>query len=115
MEMLRKYLLEFSAYPLWLRILLPSAGVIFMAALIAQMILFPDNPIYPKNGGYVGKYGAVHTREEYEVFIAINRVILVAALASFGGFFCSVVFGAGYANEQDGKHSTEKGSRLDKP
>lgn len=108
MGALRKILLEFRTCPLWLRILLPGAGVSFIAALVAQMILFPDNPIYPKDGGYAGKYGAVHTREEYELFIAINRTILVSGLALFGGAFCSLFVGAEQANGRDAKHSILK-------
>src|SRR5688500_282613 len=30
---------------------------------------FPDAPIRPRGGGYVGKTGAPHTREDYERFL----------------------------------------------
>lgn len=106
MRMLSKYRIEFNTYPLWLRILLPSSGLIFVIALISQMTLFPDNPIYLKNGSYVGKYGAAHTREEYDLFIALNRTIFASGLAFFGGLFSSVIFGSARTTRQDAAATT---------
>jgi len=97
---IRQYKIEFRTYPLWLKVLLPLSGTVLITSLITQMILFPDNPIFLRNGGYVGKYGATHTREEYEMFTWINRTILLSGLTFFGAFF-STMFYASSSSEKD--------------
>lgn len=111
--MKNKYILEFRSYPLWLKILLPAAGVIFLVALLSQMILFPDNPIYLKDGRYVGKYGATHSPEAFAMFVLLNRTILVSGLALFGGFICSVIYGSGTASRLEEKPPAGSNSERD--
>lgn len=90
---MRSYLSEFRTYPLWLKIVLPTSAMLFLLAWVAQMGVFPDNPIFPKNGVYLGKYGTVYTQAQYHRFILFNRIQLMAACALFAGFFSSVVLG----------------------
>ena len=96
-----KYIREFRNYPRWLKILLPSSGLFFAASLITQMILFPDNPIVPHDGGYFGKYGAAHTREEFQLFTWMNRAILLGGLAFFAAFFSTLIYAVRKSGNSD--------------
>lgn len=91
---LSKYTKEFRRYPRWLQFLLPFSALVFVLAFASMVIGFPDNPISQQGTSYVGKYGAQHTRAEYEGYLALNRVMLVAGVAWFAALVCSVVYGA---------------------
>ena len=98
------FVLEYRAYPLWLKMLLPLSGTILMVSLIMQMVLFPDNPVFLRNGEYVGKYGAIHTREEYEMFLWINRAILLSGLAFFGAFLSTLYYARQASGDKGGQN-----------
>jgi len=83
---------EYRAYPLWLRLLLPLAAGVFIGTLITLVLMFPDNPIYLKDGGFVGKYGAARTAADYACFTVLNRVLLASGLALFAALLGTVVF-----------------------
>jgi hypothetical protein len=57
---------------------------------------FPDAPIRQAAGGYVGKYGKPHTREEFEAFVLWKSVMFVAFPSAFVlGFAFALADGAG--------------------
>jgi hypothetical protein len=56
-----------------------SAAVTFVYGIYN----FPDAPIRPSAGGYVGKGGKPHTAEEYERFLLWERALLITFPAAF--------------------------------
>ena len=44
---------------------------------------FPDAPLRPRGGGYVGKTGAPHTREDYERYLRWSLAMWTAFPAAF--------------------------------
>ena len=44
---------------------------------------FPDAPIRPRGGGYVGKTGTPHTREDYERFLRWSLAMWTSFPAAF--------------------------------
>jgi len=113
---LRTQYREFKSHPLWLRIFLLLPGVTFAVSLISQMIMFPDNPIVHKEGQYVGKYGALHQKADYELFKTMNMVILVSGLTVFVALiFATFRSGTNQSDESSESSSTEQGRKANEP
>lgn len=91
MNRLEPLLAAFRQWPRWLQVLLPLAATTLLATFIALAWLFPDQPITARSGTWVGKYGDLHTRESYRCYVALNRLLLVAGVATFAALFASVV------------------------
>jgi hypothetical protein len=62
---------------------------------------FPDAPLRQTAGGYVGKYGKPHTREEFEAFVRWKSAMFVAFPAAFlFAFAFALADGAGRRKHQ---------------
>ena len=60
-----------------------AACVLAAAAMLYGIYNFPDAPIRPAGGGYVGKHGKPHTRDDYEAFILWGKVMLAVVPSVF--------------------------------
>ena len=63
-------------------------GLIAAATLVYGLVTFPDAPIRQTASGYVGKQGAPHTRDGYEEFKLLEKLVVgsfgLAFLTGFG-------------------------------
>lgn len=100
MTPVRRFIIEFKGYPLWLRLLLPVSGVLLVAALMAKILLFPDHPLVFQHGAYIGKYGAVHSREAFELFRILDWLHLLSAPAFFAAFACTIFYAKSAAGDR---------------
>lgn len=66
-----------------MKIITIAAAILFASIFLFGVISFPDAPIYEKDEGYVGKYGAPHTRQDFENYRGWSRAAIAAFLTVF--------------------------------
>jgi len=90
------------------RILLLMIAALFAAVFIFGLTYFPDAPIYPdRSGGFLGKYGAVHTEEMYDHYLLWSRVTIGLFLLTFIGLVLSAIFPAKKDEPDPPPHNSE--------
>ena len=67
------------------------ACVLAAATMLYGIYNFPDAPIRQANGGYVGKGGKPHTRDDFDAFILWGKAMLVVVPSVFVFGFAFVV------------------------
>ncbi|MGH9901377.1 MAG: hypothetical protein ACRD68_06075 [Pyrinomonadaceae bacterium] len=68
-----------------------AACLLAAATGIYGVYHFPDAPLRPTEGGYVGKGGRPRTREDFEGFLLWKKAMLIVFPAAFAlGFACGI-------------------------
>ena len=60
-----------------------AAALLAVATMVYGIYHFPDAPIRPTAGGYVGKGGKPHTREDFEAFVLWGKAMFIVFPAVF--------------------------------
>ncbi|HJQ67660.1 MAG TPA: hypothetical protein VKA70_01725 [Blastocatellia bacterium] len=82
------------ARPAWQSILtFLGVMLVIIAALIMAIGIYkwPDAPIRETAGGYVGKTGKAHTREDYELFNIWLKALFISFPLAFAVNFIAVI------------------------